>query len=336
MLIARTLRFILLIPLVTALPPAASAQQAGGEDLRAGAEYAETMNRLAIRLRQIIDRSIALDDLSVAIAEGRLSAADGRRQGDAVIAELQQTLEVVLGDAAAVEAPLQVDDPRVRQAADALRANFAGVHADTEQAITDSIDLFQAALAGEPEIFAALERRQFDNTILAVERENEAIATTLATIPSGTPGHLHFQIVEQLNLALLDAMMAFRPVLDGQSVGLARLDAADARLAEGRRLIGEARRLVEALLLRLRLFGSPAGVGERNAEAFREAIGTFGPSLDIEAAMAGAIESMILALRDPATAGQGAFDDASVRLAELSDERGVLVLRRQQLFQQLQ
>ena len=335
MLILRTLRVLSVVLLVAVAPTGASAEQADVEDVRAGAHYAEAINRLTQRFFGIVDLSVELDDISAAIADGHLSAEQGRDRGTVVIADMRRAFEAVLADAAAVGPPPQFDDPRFRRAAETLQAGFMTVRADTDQAITDSIELFEAALAGDPEIVAALERRQFDNTLRSIANENQTIATTLSNLPTGNPAHAHFRVVAELNLSLMHAMRALRPVLDGQPVDSAGLDAADARLAESRRLISEARLSLRALLLRLRIFGPPADVGDQNAEAFLEAMRTFDASLDVEAAMADEVEAMIVALADPVTAGTQAFGTASVRLAALGEERAALMFQRQQLFQDL-
>ena len=335
MLIARTLRAVLLA-LWVAAPTAASAEGPNVQDVRAGAQYAEAINRLTQRFLGVVDLSVELDDLSAAIADGRLSAEQGRDRGTVMIAELRRAFEAVLADAVAVEPAPQFDAPRFRRAVETLQTSLVTVRADTDQAITDSIELFEAALAGDPEIFARLERRQFDNTLRSIERENRTIATTLSNLPTGNPAHAHLRVVEGLNLSLIHAMRALRPVLNGRPVDLAVLDTADARLAESRRLISDARLSLRALLLRLRIFGPPADVGDRNAEVFLEAMRTFDSSLDVEAAMADEVEAMIVALADPVSTGTEAFDDASVRLAALGEERAALMFQRQQLFQDLQ
>jgi uncharacterized coiled-coil protein SlyX len=317
-------------------PAQQAAAQAGAAEVRAAADYAARMNRLTERFYAVVDLSLELDDLSIAVAEGRLPADRARGRGDVVIAEMRRALADATAEAADPPAPPDFESPRMARSVVALQATLDRVRGDAEQAVADSVALFEAALSGDPDVFAAIERRQFDNALDDLQAETEAIAASLGTLAEGTPAHDHFRIVERLNLALIDALRALRPVLDGGAVDRAGLDEAEAGLAEGRRLIDAAEASLDRLLARLDAQGMPPEIGEANAELVRAAFATFEDSFRVEGEVADQLEAVVAALRDAdGTAAEG-YDARLARLDELIARRMGLIVRRQDMFRGLQ
>ncbi len=318
------------------LPAAAAIAQPSMDEIRAGAEYTATINRLTDRFYDVIDLSLDLDDVSIAMADGTLATDDGRKQGNAAIAEMQRTFAAVAADAAAAPPLPQVRDPGIAHSLETVRTFLDRMQADAEQAMADSIELFEAALAGDTDIFAAVELRQFDNTIRQLQGENETIATSLVTLPPGTPGHHHYTVIARLNTALIDALTALRPLLRGGAADQAGLDAAQAGVAASRRLIAEARESAAAYAAQLRASAAPPDLGQHNADLILQALDSFDESFDVEAAVADQLDAMIVGLRDPATADPAVYDRTVMRLDQLVDRRMQLVIGRQELLQGLQ
>ncbi|MCA8906340.1 MAG: hypothetical protein KDA49_11040 [Rhodospirillaceae bacterium] len=323
---------VLAVVVLAGTPAPAPAQPA--EEIQAAGGYAAGVTELIQRTagyEQLLGR---LDSLTYDVAEGLTGGAAARSSGDDLIARLRAELASIEADTEALPpVPALTDRGLTAQLASLRRFAVDGVET-IAQSLDSSVELFEAAMAGDPDIFSELEMRGYDQTIEQLRIENAYLEEGRATIPEGAPERLLNGIVVKINEATIEALLAMRPMLADQPIDEAGVARTQSLLSEARQMIAMARVTVIRLTEQVEQMAPQSVAEANNRDLVLQVLDSYAQSFEVESGMVGQVDTMLAVARGEIGAEQR--EDLLSSLAGLIDQRLGLSAQRQRLAEGIQ
>lgn len=191
---------------------------ATGAQLQAWAEWNARADQVTRAASGLVARTEKLDRLTREVAAESLSAGDARLRGAVIIADLRERLEEVRADAQALPPPPVMPDQARNKAAQSKRRYAEQAAANVAEILETSVAVFDAALAGQPQIEKRLYRKFSRQMIVLLEAENATNVAAIAVLPT-EPLHPQYHLlscVVETNEAMIAIWRAIIDVSHGQ------------------------------------------------------------------------------------------------------------------------
>ncbi|MCB9957028.1 MAG: hypothetical protein H6843_00255 [Rhodospirillaceae bacterium] len=304
------------------------------EDIQAAGVYAAQITELiqrTVRVEQVLSQ---FDTVIYDLADGVIGREEARASGHLAIRRIRAELANLRAEAEALPPLPTLADPTLTSQLASLRG-FAETGIETiAQSLDSGVELFEAALAGDPTIFDQLEARRYDHTIEQLHAENAFLEDSRRAIPPGTPEFLLNAIVEKINDATIAALLAIRPMLAGGSLDPEGAARTHALANEARQMIASAQVTVLRLTEQVEGAAPQSVVEADNRDLVLQVLASYAQSLDVESGMVDHVETMLTVVGD--NIGGDRRDELLASLASLIDQRIALSAERQRLAQGIQ
>lgn len=330
----RFLRLWLVIAVVAVAGAPSPVPAQTAEDIQAAGVYAAEVTELiqrTVRVEQLLSQ---FDTVIYDLADGVIDRDEARASGHQAIRRIRAELGSLRAEVEALPPLPTFSDATLTTQLASLRG-FAEAGIETiARSLDGGVELFEAALAGDPTIFAQLEARRYDHTIEQLHAENAFLEDSRRSIPPGTPEYLLNEVVEKINDATIEALLAIRPMLAGGVLDEAGAARTRTLASEARQMIASAQVTVMRLTEQVEGTAPQSVVEADNRDLVLQVLETYAQSFDVESGMVDHVETMLTVVVDSVDVDRR--DALLASLASLIDQRISLSAERQRLAQSIQ
>jgi len=323
--------------------PQAAATADQLRDLKVGAAYIASLNELVSQAGEILNETSRYDDLVYGLIENDVTPEFAERQLQQISATQRLKLKRLKNAVDSLPPPPQgITTPQIKNSIRLVQDMLRTSLETAESEIIGGENFVSAALGGDLDVLAKVERKGLERILGSITRDSGLIQLEKANQKYGTPVYYLYGAIG----AGYDSLMAFMKTslsvkdnltLALQDQDLEMLQTARRSLDSGFKNIRDGERSSQQLLGQVRVMPVNTSTARANRAILKEALSTLPESFDIERRYLSLIEVLIdEAVRTNFNAASDFLSDFQIKPVILDQERMRLMINRQKLIATMQ